>query len=174
MDRSSLTSHAGVIAAVAFGLIVTNVAPAVIGGLIAGAHVSETVAANLITAEWLAIAISSLILSTRIQFVSLRTLGVAGLVLAGSAQLACTAFEPVGTNALLCFYGLRILTGLGEGMLLCAANASLAHVADPARAYAMATIVAGLLAAAFFAAVPTLQAREALHRCHGMTDTVRS
>jgi predicted MFS family arabinose efflux permease len=159
VERSSLASHAGVITAVAFGLIVTNVAPAVIGGLISGAHVSETVAANLVTAEWMAIAVASLILSTRVQFVSLRNLGIMGLVLTGLAQLTSAAFEPVGAKALICFYGLRIVTGLGEGMLLCAANASIAHLADPARAYAIATVVAGLCAAVFLAAVPVLQAQ---------------
>jgi hypothetical protein len=151
--------RAATIAAVAVGLVIFNAAPVVIGGLVAADGLGEATAANLVTAEFLAIALASLAAAARVERQSLRTLAFLGATIACGAQLASAFLLPANRVLLGIYFGLRVLAGIGEGLLLCAANGALARTRNAARVYAIAMFLSNVCSAVFFDVVPALQSR---------------
>ncbi len=147
-------SLAAVVAAIGVGLVIGNAMPVVASALAGRGGASMALLGGLITAEFLASAAAALALAPFAGSVSARLLAVTGSLVAGAAQTASAfALSDVGGGIAL-FAGLRIVAGLGEGALLCAANAGLARLARPARAYGLACVAASLVSAALLAGLP--------------------
>jgi predicted MFS family arabinose efflux permease len=99
--------------------------------------------------ELIAMAISAL-LSVRLEKrISLASLAIIGALLAGLGNVL-TAFQQSVPHILL----LRIMTGVGAGIVAATVNASIAKSADPVRLYAHSNAVVIFLASCFFITMP--------------------
>jgi MFS transporter, DHA1 family, inner membrane transport protein len=143
---------------VACGYLVLNTAPILVG-VFMSVGFSETSAASLVTCEWLATAVTSFGLSLRLQAPSLYRVGLTGIIVAAAAQLATlVALRSAGAASALILI-VRVVAGVGEGLLLYAANSAISLLRDPARPYALAMIVGSVSSASVLLLTPALQTR---------------
>lgn len=151
--------HAAVVVAVAVGLVLANVVPLIVGGLVGRAGLSAESAGALVSAEFGAVALAALVLARGVGARALGPLAVAGALVAAGAQLASVALLPEPGDPLAPFAAARMLGGLGEGALLTAANAALARTAAPARTYAIAVAAGSLVSMLLLGGLPGVLAR---------------
>ena len=101
------------------------------------------------SAELIAMAISALFSVRLEKKVSLTSLAIIGAMLAGLGNVL-TAFQQSVPHILL----LRIMTGVGAGIVAATVNASIARSADPVRLYAHSNAIVIVLSSCFFIAMP--------------------
>jgi MFS family permease len=145
------------IAAITVGLIVGNTMPVVIGSLVLGSDSSASLAGLIVTAEFSASAVAALLLSPFMGRLSPIGLALGGSALAALGQTVSGIMMPIAPHEVAPFVGVRILTGLGAGLVLASANACLARLPNPPRAYAIAALVSALASAVILAGLPMIQ-----------------
>ena len=136
-------------AALFLGLMGVYTVPLQIGALVDGVGLSPANAANLGSAELLAVALTTMVLGPRISLFKLSALATTGAVTVAAAQ--------VGTAMLDNMAGLlvaRVVVGIGSGCALAAVTAAIATSSDPDRLYGRAFAVMSLGFAIFLAALP--------------------
>jgi hypothetical protein len=147
------------VVAVATGLIIFNAVPVIIGGLVARSGIDEATSTSLVTTEFLAIALTTVLAARGVAHRSLRDMAIGGACVTAAAQLASAFLAGNNGSVIAVYFVLRTLAGTGEGMLLCAGNAALARSLNATRLYAVAMIASSLCSAFFFTIVPGLQMR---------------
>ena len=118
------------------------VTPVIMSSLIRGLELSASRAGYLVTLEMLTLAFSTLILASYIGKVSKTKMFTAGMLVLVTGHLFA-AFSDV---IILIILG-RVLVGLGGGMMVTVANATMASSADPERFFSIAFVTSALLTA---------------------------
>lgn len=117
--------------------------PIILSSIKRGFELSATQAGIILTLEMLALAISSTLLSTIIGKIANRKLFLWGLLL----LLLGHVFAALSDVVLLVVIA-RIIAGIGAGMIVVVANATMSSSSDPERAFALAFVISGIIAAA--------------------------
>jgi len=126
------------------GLLALLGLPFMVGSTMDGLGLSESKAGFLGTAEFLAIMLSSIMVSPFVSRAPRRTLAFLGLVLALAGNILCVYQDQATYNSLLVF---RIIAGIGCGMTLAVGNATVSNSKDPERMAAqMAVLFVTLMA----------------------------
>ncbi len=118
------------------------VTPVILSSLIRGLELTATKAGFLVTLEMLTLALSTLILASLIGKISKKKLFIIGLLLLVLGQIVSSL-----TDALKLVILGRVLVGLGGGMIVTVANATISSSSDPERLFSIAYITSALLTA---------------------------
>ena len=137
----------GAIAAQVIGALVTQMAPFMIGGLMAGLSLSERDAGFVASVEFLTLALTAIAIAPILPRLSNRRVGLAAVALALLAQIASIFF-----NSLAALVILRGIAGIGEGAV-CAISLSIvaSRSSNPDKVYGYFQIVWALGSVALFA-----------------------
>ena len=127
------------------------VTPVLLSSLMRGLELDATKAGFLLTLEMLTLALSTLILASYIGKVSKRKVFMGGLLLLLSGQI----FSALTDVLILIVLG-RIMVGLGGGMIVTVANATIASTPDPERIFAIAYVISAVLTAIVITILATL------------------
>ncbi len=136
--RDAPTLIVGILAGLAVGFAAQGSLPILIGAVIEGLDVAEAGAGLLASAEIGTIALASLLLAPRIHRVPRRRLALFGSLVAVMGHLL--AVFSTSFDALIFA---RVIAGLGEGVVLAVANATLAGSANPERLTALLALIGG-------------------------------
>jgi len=146
LNNRAIESKAGIAALVAansVGVTSGPLMPLIVGALAARAGLSVTEAGLILAAQFAAIAISSLIVATRVDRWNRRllcALGI-GLVFIGNSLSMIT-------DSFTFFLAVRFLTGLGEGTAIATVNGTVARAHHPQRLFALIGLSIGFYSAA--------------------------
>ena len=139
--------------------IIPNTSPFVIGGLIVGLSLNEASAGFILTTELLAMGIAALCVAPFMAILSRRWLAIgATILIAASNAFAVSDLAANITNLTI----VRVVAGVGAGMVLATANAAIAAASSPARLYGFALMV-GWLTAAILGPVMAYAAEQATY-----------
>ncbi len=141
-----LDSKAGVAVLIAANSVAVTsgpLMPLIIGALVANAGFAPVEAGLILSAQFAAIAISSLTVATRVDRWNRRLLCVAGigLIFVGNG-LSMIA------DSFTVFLAVRFLTGLGEGTAIATVNGTAAGARDPQKLFALLGLSIGFYSAA--------------------------
>jgi MFS family permease len=132
-------------AANGLAFIIPNTSPFVIGGLVDGFPMSEAQAGLVLTAELLAMGAAALGVAPFMRVIPQRTMAVFGALLTAAANIVVVLKVADGYAALM---SVRVVAGIGTGLLLAAANAAIAASVSPTRLYGVALMLGWFVAAA--------------------------
>ena len=128
--------------------------------LLRGLAFNESAAGYIVAIEICAIAVTSFILAPRIGVLPLRTVCVAGALVAVAGHGISIYLDNFATLLLV-----RGLTGVGEGCALAIANALIATTAYPEREYGKMNMIGVAIGGLFLAAIPVLEIPLCACRC---------
>jgi predicted MFS family arabinose efflux permease len=131
-------------AANGLAFIIPNTSPFVIGSLIEGFPMGPENAGLILTAELLAMGGAALGISPLMGVISRRSLAVLATVLVAVANASVVLRLVGGFAGLL---AIRVVAGIGAGLLLATANAAIAGSASPSRLYGFTLMLGWLVAA---------------------------
>ena len=126
-------------------------APWLVGVYIANYNFSVTAAGLLMSLEFAALAVVSLVISPFMDRAPRRTLAISGALLVLVANTICTAVESWDA-----FVVARIVAGIGYGMTMTAGNAVAAGARHPARLYGHKLAMFALLSLTTMLVIPSL------------------
>ncbi|HEY0595453.1 MFS transporter [Sphingopyxis sp.] len=130
-------------------LLVLGVQPVLLGALVQEGRIAEAQVGNLVTIEMLSMVLGSLAGIGLLRKMGARVvIGLAGLIVA-AANVAMT-----GQSGMMMLSLLRMVAGLGEGVLVASALVAISRVARVERASAIFLAVQTLLQAVVAAALP--------------------
>jgi predicted MFS family arabinose efflux permease len=138
-----------VVAAFSVAYAGENALPLLLGSLVDGFGLDEASAGVLGSLELGGLAVSSLLLAPRVDRMSRRQLAVWGAIAACAGHGLSALTDSFSMLAVA-----RFAAGLGEGATIAAANSAAASARDPDRLFAEATVLGGLVAAAFLVSLP--------------------
>ena len=124
--------------------IIPNTSPFVIGGLIVGLSLNEASAGFILTTELLAMGIAALCVAPFMAILSRRWLAIGATILIAASN--AFAVSDLAANITILII-VRVVAGVGAGMVLATANAAIAAASSPARLYGFALMVGWLTAA---------------------------
>ena len=130
--------------------------PELFHALLRGLAFNESTTGYVVAIEIFAVAVTSFILAPRIAVLPLRTVCVAGALVAIAAHGISIYLEDFAVLLLV-----RGLAGVGEGCALAIANALIATTAHPDRAYGKMNMLSVAIGASFLALIPILETRYA-------------
>jgi predicted MFS family arabinose efflux permease len=128
--------------------------PYQIGALMDGRGLSAGTAGLLGTAELTAMSLSSILIVSLAGKIALRSIAIIGTILAITGQILTATVEPFWALG-----SVRILAGIGSGMVLAAASTAVALGANPNRVMGLGLTVANLLFLAAFFVTPQIVLR---------------
>ena len=130
--------------------------PELFHALLRGLALNESAVGYVVAIEICAVAITSFLLAPRISALPLRTVCVAGAVVAIAGHGVSVYLEDFATLLLV-----RALTGVGEGCALAIANALIATTAHPEKEYGKMNMISVAVGASFLAVIPYFETRYA-------------
>lgn len=140
---------AGVMSASTSGQISQITLPFMVGALITGLNLNEQQAGLLVSAELIAVALTSFAVSAKMGVWPRRTVAIIGAVIAILAHGVSATL--VGLEAIV---PVRIVAGCGAGLMLAAGNASIANSENPDRLSSLLLISVGLAQLVGLSALP--------------------
>ena len=123
--------------------------PLLTGTLIDRFGFSELDAGILISVEMLAMATASLLTALLLPRLTPRLIAIVGVLIAASGHAATAEFQSLFSMGMC-----RAVSGFGEGMLYASGCATIARLGNADRAFAIAMIIQGLVAALMLSVLP--------------------
>ena len=138
-------------AAYSLALLPSWLVPRLIGELVNSYGMTEASAGLIAAAEMMVLSLTSLLCTQFLAHASFRMIMLYGLILVGAGN-----FTSIFTDSYPCLIAIRMVCGLGEGILLMAASAALADFEDSDSAYGKIVTSSIITAMAFYALAPVI------------------
>ena len=121
------------------GILSLITAPVLVSALIAGLGVDEKTAGLIISIELITVAFTSFFIAPKMGAWPRRKLALVGAVIAITGHCMSAVTPDIGL-----LIPVRILAGVGGGLMVAAGNASIASAQDPDRIFSLIVLVTGM------------------------------
>jgi predicted MFS family arabinose efflux permease len=121
------------------GILSLITAPVLVSALIAGLKVEERTAGSLTSAELITVSLTSFLIAPKMGKLPRRKLALAGAIIAILGHSLSAMMPDIGL-----LVPVRIIAGIGGGLMVAAGNASIASAKDPDRIYSLIVMFTGV------------------------------